>query len=49
MTSPSLPGTAEVLLVEDDPGDVLLTCNCTSLAAARRRCPGRSALLASGR
>jgi CheY-like chemotaxis protein len=25
MTSPSLPGTAEVLLVEDDPGDVLLT------------------------
>jgi CheY-like chemotaxis protein len=25
MTSPGLPGTAEVLLVEDDPGDVLLT------------------------
>jgi two-component system response regulator len=25
MTSPALPGTAEVLLVEDDPGDVLLT------------------------
>lgn len=25
MTSPSLPGTAEILLVEDDPGDVLLT------------------------
>jgi two-component system response regulator len=25
MTSPALPGIAEVLLVEDDPGDVLLT------------------------
>jgi CheY-like chemotaxis protein len=25
MTSPALPGTAEILLVEDDPGDVLLT------------------------
>ena len=25
MTTPALPGTAEVLLVEDDPGDVLLT------------------------
>lgn len=25
MTSPTLPGAAEVLLVEDDPGDVLLT------------------------
>lgn len=25
MISPALPGTAEVLLVEDDPGDVLLT------------------------
>ena len=25
MTSPALPATAEVLLVEDDPGDVLLT------------------------
>jgi two-component system response regulator len=25
MTSPALPGTAEVLLVEDDPGDALLT------------------------
>jgi CheY-like chemotaxis protein len=25
MTSPTLPGTAEILLVEDDPGDVLLT------------------------
>lgn len=25
MTSPALPSTAEVLLVEDDPGDVLLT------------------------
>jgi CheY-like chemotaxis protein len=25
MTSPALPGTVEVLLVEDDPGDVLLT------------------------
>jgi CheY-like chemotaxis protein len=25
MTSPTLPGIAEVLLVEDDPGDVLLT------------------------
>ncbi len=25
MTSPAPPGTAEVLLVEDDPGDVLLT------------------------
>lgn len=25
MTSPSFPGTADVLLVEDDPGDVLLT------------------------
>jgi CheY-like chemotaxis protein len=25
MTSPAQPGTAEVLLVEDDPGDVLLT------------------------
>ena len=25
MTSPALPGAAEVLLVEDDAGDVLLT------------------------
>jgi hypothetical protein len=25
MTSPARPGIAEVLLVEDDPGDVLLT------------------------
>jgi CheY-like chemotaxis protein len=25
MTSPALPGAADVLLVEDDPGDVLLT------------------------
>jgi hypothetical protein len=38
MTSPARPGIAEVLLVEDDPGDVLLTKEAAQ--DSRRGVPG---------